>query len=859
MKKIFKLTAVLLSVLMLIGLMPFSVFAYGEEDGKLSITHFNTFTPEGAGAILTPAAGDTVPSSYAWWVLVTFDWDETDYCYKVTRVQNAGGVDKSTTEIPEKGFVYAVNIGNNYPKLYKDTGNEIYKDKPNYINEPTLTSYNYALTLEVGAKAYVYNTDLLNCTLDTNGKDWYMPEFESNSYIKIGTPDSESNLYDPNNEMLLQHTLDITHINAAGSTEGMSIIYTRDYGTDIFGSQKEQKYNWWKVAVFEWDDSENCYVLSSLNTVLDNNSAKQAVIPENGFVLGVCTSISDANDATKKTSENMNKLKIGSKAYLYGADLEAGTIDSAKICVNLPDDSLTAYTPDLSGDRIAAPVITNMTEKRTVVTDAGFEIKWDAVEGADGYVVYVNNATYVTDGLLAVKNTAVTETSYKIESGVLKVGNNYTVSVYATADGKVSSRLARAKLAVISQDAFESNLRDKTIIAFGDSLTARAGWVSLLGGRVGAEVINSGVGGDTTKLGRNRFAAQVTELNPDIVIINFGMNDQAQVISQNNPLYSLDKYTENLDYFAKTLTEAGIDVVFVTPNKVCAETGYYKPGLYDLDYSTDNMLAYCDAMRNIAIKYGCDIVDINRECEDEDLTKFCNKGDGIHQSKYGHQRYTDLIGDYLAAVYDNKNLSSVEVKYVDGDGKEIADSVTLNAAKDADIFIPAKDIEGYIANKDEQSYTFKETAGTVEFTYTESDGIIELKEDSGFVIEGNQIYLNEEELIAENVLDNIKTPGVECILNSDNSDYVGTGSKLQLKSGSEVILELTVVLGGDTSGDGKVNAKDYLMVKRHFLKTYTLADEFFEAGDINDDNDINSKDYLKIKRHFLGTYDIYKK
>ncbi|PKM62936.1 MAG: hypothetical protein CVU97_02870 [Firmicutes bacterium HGW-Firmicutes-21] len=862
MKRHVKITAVILSVFMLMGMLPISGIAFGATDSKLIITHIDAnCSQEGSAVILTPLSGETVAgktTDFAWWSLLTFEWDEGDYCYKLTKSQTTGGTAKKTTEIPENGFVYAINTGNNYPALYEASNpkNEAYANKPNYQTANVLNSRTYAHTLSIGAKAYVYNTDIANGVIDANGADWYRPEFVSNSYIKIGTPDATGTPYDPNEAeaILFQYTLDVTHINTAEYEIGMSILFTRAYGTEIFGGGGTAKYQWWKTAIFEWDHIQSCYVVSSTSLVRDNNSAKQAIIPQNGFVIAVVQ-----GTGTDSTLGNIDKLKVGTKAFVYGADLGAGTITaSVKVCVNIPDTALTPYTPTLSGTRLAAPILTNMTEKRTLATDTGFTVQWAAVEGATGYVVNINNSTYIPDGLLVVKETAVTGTSYAITSDKLVAGNNYTVSVYATGEGKAPSMLSRARLAVISEEAFTSNLRNKTIVAFGDSLTARTGWVNLLGGRFGSDIINSGVGGDSSNAGRGRFIKDVLDKNADIVIINFGMNDQAQSSSKNKPNVPLEDYTANLEFFAKTLTEANIDVVFVTPNAVCSEAGYYVAGAYGLNYATDNLLDFSEAMRKVAIKYGCGLVDINYECNFEDLKQFVLAGDGLHQSAYGHQRYADLIGDYLAAVYDDKNLSTVEVKYTDTQGAEIADAITLKGAVGARILVPGAEISGYTLNTADTGYTFTASAGSITLEYTMEvviPGTIELIDNSGFTIDGAFIYLNADQLSSETVLSKISTSGVICTPKSGS--FVGTGSKLQLKDGDIVVSELTVIVLGDCSGDGRVNSVDFLLVKRHFLGTYTLADEFLTAGDVDNSGGITGADFLKIKRYFLGTFNIY--
>ncbi len=61
---------------------------------------------------------------------------------------------------------------------------------------------------------------------------------------------------------------------------------------------------------------------------------------------------------------------------------------------------------------------------------------------------------------------------------------------------------------------------------------------------------------------------------------------------------------------------------------------------------------------------------------------------------------------------------------------------------------------------------------------------------------------------------------------------------------------------GDVNDDGSINAKDYMMLKRHVLGTYTLSKAQQLVADINGDGSINAKDYMMLKRHVLGTYTI---
>lgn len=88
-----------------------------------------------------------------------------------------------------------------------------------------------------------------------------------------------------------------------------------------------------------------------------------------------------------------------------------------------------------------------------------------------------------------------------------------------------------------------------------------------------------------------------------------------------------------------------------------------------------------------------------------------------------------------------------------------------------------------------------------------------------------------------------------------NSGVIATGQKIKIsnQSGTEV---LQVIVKGDTSGDGVINALDLLQVQKNILGTYTLTGAYKEAGETSGDGVINALDLLQIQKSILGTYVI---
>ncbi|MBE7056232.1 MAG: hypothetical protein E7388_02165 [Ruminococcaceae bacterium] len=89
-----------------------------------------------------------------------------------------------------------------------------------------------------------------------------------------------------------------------------------------------------------------------------------------------------------------------------------------------------------------------------------------------------------------------------------------------------------------------------------------------------------------------------------------------------------------------------------------------------------------------------------------------------------------------------------------------------------------------------------------------------------------------------------------------SSDVIGTGTTISLVYGGITVDTITVMVTGDTSGDGEITAKDYMLIKAH-IKSSRLSGVNLEAADIDGDGVIKAADYMKVKRHITGAFDIY--
>ena len=837
-----RIVSIALTALFILGALSFAVGAYGADDQRLTITHINVAnTYEGAAIVISGVNYNRIGKlgNFAWWKVVVFDWDSTEKVYKISAMNlNANNVDKSDMNIPEKGFAYGVCIGNDYSA----------SGGINYINDPTKNSYMYltASNVHVGDKAYLYNTDLVNGFIKTNGETWYESSFNSDSYVKLFTPDAGMTAYDPDNATLINYYIRPNTIDRIDYATGKSIILTSSFG-EYAHNGGSASFQWWKSVVFDYDLEEGCYVVKSLDLMAGNEYPKQPVIPNNGFVLVDCY----------LNSANIDLLNVGDKCYLHDIDLAAGTLGAdPRISVNCPDSGVAYYTPAID-NRLGTPVVNEAVNGYINTLEGGKTITWNAVPGATSYIVSINNAGAVPDGPLVVAPTNVNGTSYTISSSILSIGSNYTIRVIARGN-KPDSSFNNYKVKCISETAANSSLVNKRVLAFGDSLTARPGYVAMLYNYIGTEVINAAISGNTTAHGRARFEDDVLAEDPDIAIICFGMNDQACIMDTGKPIIDLDTYRANLEYFAATLIENGCDVVFFTPNPPCTEPGYYSAGSYGLDYAYGFMPDFVNAIRETAAKYECGLVDINYECEFEDLTQFLAYGDGIHQSTYGHTRYAELISDYLLAKYDGLNKATITVNCI-ADG-QVVKSYEMVGKQGAHVTVATPEIDGYSTADDDVKTTFSDK--TVTFNYTN---------DNPSPTSFNVIYNANGGSGAP--ASQVKGAGIDLVLSEDEPsrnyyDFLGwadsaSATEPQYQPGDTYTSDANITLFavwklriGDVNNNGGIDATDYLMAKRTVLETYNASEIERSVADVNKSGGVDATDYLMIKRHVLGTYSI---
>ncbi len=111
--------------------------------------------------------------------------------------------------------------------------------------------------------------------------------------------------------------------------------------------------------------------------------------------------------------------------------------------------------------------------------------------------------------------------------------------------------------------------------------------------------------------------------------------------------------------------------------------------------------------------------------------------------------------------------------------------------------------------------------------------------------------------LSENVLKQNNKSNIKITTDSGKAKTgaLATGDKVTITSNKET-KTFQVVIYGDLNGDGKIDAKDLLVMRKYLLKEKTLSGVYFEAARLTRASSITAKDLLLLRKYLLGTMSI---
>ncbi|MEW6358052.1 MAG: GDSL-type esterase/lipase family protein [Planctomycetota bacterium] len=231
-------------------------------------------------------------------------------------------------------------------------------------------------------------------------------------------------------------------------------------------------------------------------------------------------------------------------------------------------------------------------------------------------------------------------------------------------------------LCVNSPPARAQERKPLAIVAFGDSTTALRETVKevyaqrvqkeLNSRGIAVDVINAGVGGNTTAAGRSRFEKDVVSRQPDLVIIQFGINDSAVDVWRKPPASGsrvpVDRYEENLRYFIHVLRSRRAKVILMTPNPLRwtekLKAMYGKPPYDPDDPNGFNipLVPYVEVVRKVAREERIPLIDVFAEFGKQGQAVDDLLLDGMHPNDKGHALVADLLARKIVEMTEAKEF-----------------------------------------------------------------------------------------------------------------------------------------------------------------------------------------------------------
>lgn len=204
-----------------------------------------------------------------------------------------------------------------------------------------------------------------------------------------------------------------------------------------------------------------------------------------------------------------------------------------------------------------------------------------------------------------------------------------------------------------------------TVVVFGDSTTAPREAVQVYADclkrdlpkkGIQAEIINAGIGGNTTADAKGRFEKDVLDRHPDIVVIQFGINDSTVDVWKKPPAtqsrVKKDQYAKTLEHFVDTLRK-DCKVILMTPNPIRwtpTLRGIYGKPPYrpdDSDGFNVTLGPYADCVRAVAKNKKVPLVDVYAAFQAYGHVKGQSVDDllldGMHPNDKGHRLVADLL------------------------------------------------------------------------------------------------------------------------------------------------------------------------------------------------------------------------
>jgi lysophospholipase L1-like esterase len=198
-------------------------------------------------------------------------------------------------------------------------------------------------------------------------------------------------------------------------------------------------------------------------------------------------------------------------------------------------------------------------------------------------------------------------------------------------------------------------------ITFGQYIDPSLRWTAVVEARLRTAFsprlelvsLNRGISGETTRMGLERFPADVQEAEPDVMTLQFGLNDcNCWQTDQGLPRVSELAFTANLvEMIMRARGFGAREIVMATNHRTLRRDTLPSGEIYE-----DANSRYSQLLREVADETGCTLCDIRAVFEpfdDEELNRLLLPSpDLLHLSEEGNAVYADAIYPYVAAAVE---------------------------------------------------------------------------------------------------------------------------------------------------------------------------------------------------------------
>jgi lysophospholipase L1-like esterase len=199
-------------------------------------------------------------------------------------------------------------------------------------------------------------------------------------------------------------------------------------------------------------------------------------------------------------------------------------------------------------------------------------------------------------------------------------------------------------------------------ITYGQYIDPKLRWTSLvaewlhemdLNAPVKVKSVNRGVSGETTRMGLERFPKDVQELNPDILTLQYGLNDcNCWETDRGLPRVSKEAFRANLiEMIIRARKFGAKQIILANNHKTLRDKVMLNGERYE-----DANAAYGEISREVAIQTNAKFCDIREAFDKRSIDELDGLllpyPDQLHLSVEGNQLYAKTIWPYIRSAVE---------------------------------------------------------------------------------------------------------------------------------------------------------------------------------------------------------------